>query len=89
MIIDPRGYRDDEVIAWADRMTGELGFFANEANGSDPNYERLDDPEKWQDWAMGVFGGSDALGQDVPDPMSFTNWKDWAERMFSTTNFTG
>ena len=89
MIIDPRGFAMDEVIQWADRMTGELGFFANELNGSDPNYERLDDPDNWQDWAMGVFGGSDSLGQDVPDPMAYDNWKEWAERMFSTTNFTG
>ncbi len=88
-IIDPRGFRDDEVIAWADRMAGEFGFFSDRFNGSDPNYERLDDPEEWQDWAMGVFGGADPLGQDVPDPYSFDNWKDWAERLFSTTNFTG
>lgn len=89
MIIDPRGFADTEVIQWADRMTGELGFFANEVQGSDANYERLDDPSKWQDWAMGVFGASDPLGQDVPDPMDYDNWKEWAERMFATTNFTG
>lgn len=89
MIVDPRGFRDDEVIAWADIMTGHLGFFSDLVQGSDFNYERLDDPSKWQDWAAGVFGGTDPLGQDVPDPFDFDHWKDWAERMFSTTNFTG
>jgi hypothetical protein len=89
VIIDPRGFADDEVVQWADRMAGELGFFAAIVQGSDFNYERLEDPSKWQDWAAGVFGGSDPLGQDVPDPFAFDHWKDWAERMFATTNFTG
>ncbi len=89
MIVDPRGFRDDEVMAWADVMTGQLGFFADLIQGSDYNYEILQDPSKWQDWAMGVFGGSDPLGQDVPDPYAYDNWKEWAERMFATTNFTG
>jgi len=89
MIIDPHGFADTEVIQWADRMAGELGFFSDRLSGSDPNFERLDDPSQWQDWAMGVFGGVDALGQDVPDPMAYDNWKDWAMRMFSTSNFMG
>jgi hypothetical protein len=88
-VIDPRGFRDDEVMLWADIMTGQLGFFSDPDSGSDENYERLEDPSKWQDWAMGVFGGVDALGQDVPDPMAYDNWKEWAERMFATSNFTG
>ena len=89
MIVDPRGFRDDEVIQWADIMTGHLGFFPDPTNGSDANFERLDDPAQWQDWAMGVFGGSDPLGQDVPDPYAYDNWKEWAMRMFATTNFQG
>lgn len=89
MIIDPRGFADTEVIQWADRMTGELGFFSDELTGSDANYQRLDVAADWQDWAMGVFGGVDALGQDVPDPMDYDNWKEWAMRMFSTSNFMG
>lgn len=86
-VIDPRGFED--VRDWADIMTGHLGFFSDPEAGSDENYERLDDPSEWQDWAMGVFGGVDALGQDVPDPMAYDNWKEWAERMFATSNFTG
>lgn len=89
MIVDPSGFGQHEVIAWADIMAGHLGFFSDITNGSDANFERLDDPDEWQDWAMGVFGGSDPLGQDVPDPYAYDNWKEWAERMFATTNFQG
>ncbi len=89
MIIDPRGFADNEVIQWADRMTGLLEFFSANVNGSDPNYPRLDDPSEWQTWAAGVYGGVDALGQDAPDPYAYDNWKDWATRLFSTTNFMG
>ncbi len=86
-IINPTGFQN--VIEWADFMTGALGFFSDQICGSDANFERLDDPEKWQQWAAGVFGGVDALGQDVPDPFAYDDWREWAERMFSTTNFTG
>lgn len=86
-IIDPRGFAN--VIEWADIMTGGLGFFTDPVAGADDQFERLDDESKWQDWASGVFGGTDALGQDVPDPFAYDDWREWAERMFSTTNFTG
>ena len=86
-IINPTGFED--VRDWADFMTGALGFFADPICGSDSNYPRLDDASKWQEWASGVFGGVDALGQDVPDPYAYDDWKEWANRMFATTNFTG
>ena len=86
-IIDPRGF--DNVIEWADFMAGALGFFSDPEEGADDNFERLDDPDEWQDWAMGVFGGSDDLGQDVPDPHAYDDWREWASVLFLTTNFTG
>ncbi len=86
-VINPIGFKD--VIEWADFMSGALGFFTDPVSGSDDQFERLDDPERWQQWAAGVFGGTDALGQDVPDPFAYDDWREWAERMFSTTNFTG
>ncbi len=86
-IIRPDGFAN--VIEWADFMSGALGFFTDPVTGSDEQFERLDDPEKWQDWASGVFGGVDALGQDVPDPYAYDDWREWADRMFTTTNFTG
>lgn len=86
-IINPTGFAN--VIEWADVMAGQLGFFTDRAAGADEQFERLDNPEQWQDWACGVFGGTDALGQDVPDPYAYDDWREWAERMFATTNFTG
>lgn len=86
-IIRPDGF--NSVIEWADFMAGALGFFTDTICGSDANYERLDDASKWQEWAAGVFGGVDALGQDVPDPYAYDDWREWADRMFATTNFTG
>ena len=87
MILSPDGF--DSVIEWADVMTGALGFLADPVNGTETNYERLDDPEKWQNWAGGIFGGVDPLGQDAPDPFAYDDWREWAERLFATSNFTG
>ena len=86
-VINPTGFTN--VIEWADFMSGALGFFTDPETGADEQFERLDNPDNWQSWAMGVFGGVDALGQDVPDPYAYDDWREWAERMFATTNFTG
>lgn len=88
-IIDPRLFADNEVVQWADFMTGALGFLSDPTVGTDENFPRLDDPSKWQEWAEGMYCCADDLGQDVPDPRAYDNWKEWAMRMFSTTNFTG
>lgn len=86
-IINPAGFQS--VVEWADFMTGQLGFLTDPVSGSDEQYERLDDPSKWQDWACGIFGGVDPLGQDSPDPYAYDDWREWAERLFATSNFTG
>lgn len=87
MIIDPRGF--DSILPWADLMAGALGYFSDETVGSDANFPILQDPSKWQEWAEGVFCCGSGLGQDVPDPYAYDNWREWADRMFATTNFTG
>ena len=86
-IIYPKYFNN--VIEWADFMAGALGFFTDSEQGADDQFERLDDPDEWQEWASGVFGGVDALGQDVPDPFAYDDWREWAERMFATSNFPG
>ena len=48
MILNPAGMN---VIDWADVMTGSLGFLSDPLGGTKTHYERIDDPEKWQDWA--------------------------------------
>lgn len=80
MIINPDQF--ESVVEWADRMTFLL----------EPQIEqvfRLDDPEQWRVWAMQTFGEPDNLGQDSPDPYQFDNWRDWAERLFQTQDFSG
>lgn len=86
-IIYPKYFNN--VVEWADFMSGALGFFTDPVQGSDNQFEQLEDPSEWQEWAAGVFGGTDPLGQDVPDPFAYDDWREWAERMFATTNFTG
>ena len=81
MIIDPRGFGDD-VIAWADRM---VQFIEREVE----NTPRLDDPEKWRDWAESLWGEPDATGQDAPRPDAFDTWQEWAERLFLTQDYQG
>ena len=87
MILNPTGFKS--VVEWADVMTGSLGFLSDPITGTETNYERLDDPDKWQDWASGIFGGVDPLGQDAPGPFQYDNWREWAERLFATSNFMG
>ena len=86
-IIHPQGF--DNVIDWADFMSGQLGFLTDPVAGTDDNFERLDDASRWQQWASGVFGGTDALGQDSPDPFDYDDWREGAERLLATSNFTG
>ena len=81
MIIDPRGFGDD-VVAWTDRMTLLLERDVE-------NMMRLDDPEKWQDWANQLWGEPDPIGQDSPRPDAFDTWQEWAERLFQTQDFEG
>lgn len=79
-VIDPRGFQD--VQTWADFM---IPLLERESE----NYPRLDDPEKWQDWASTVFGDVDPIGQDAPNPFAYDDWREWAMRLFATTNFEG
>ena len=71
-IINPKGF--DNVIQWADFMSGQLGFLTDPNTGTDDNFERLDDESKWQTWACGIFGGVDELGQDSPDTFAYDDF---------------
>ena len=79
-VIDPRGF--NTVTAWADFMTPLFERFSE-------NFPRLDDETQWQEWASTVFGDVDPIGQDAPDPFAYDDWREWAERLFATTNFEG
>ncbi len=81
MIIDPRGFGDD-VIAWADRM---VQFVERDVE----LLPRLDDPEKWQEWAETFWGEPDPTGQDAPRPDAYDTWQEWAEALFLTQDYQG
>ena len=68
MITLPRyiGLRD-----WADQVVLDLDVYGS--------FGRLDDETKWQYWAVQFLNNS-TLGRNFPNPYSFDNWQDWAER---------
>jgi hypothetical protein len=46
--------------------------------------EKLEDPDKWQDWAVSLIGDPDDIGQDAPDPYQYDDWREWASLFFLT-----
>lgn len=60
-----------QLSDWADQIVLDLDSYGS--------FGRLDDEERWQDWAMQFFNNS-ALGRNFPLPYSFTDWREWAER---------
>lgn len=45
------------------------------------SFGRLDDENKWQDWAVGIVRAPQYALRVLPDPYQFTDWRDWAERV--------
>jgi hypothetical protein len=43
---------------------------------------RLDDETRWQDWALGLLKSGTFSAQTIPDPYQFSDWKDWAMRVY-------
>ena len=72
MSIDPRGYT---VIEWTDYMNDSLSEYGN--------VPRLDEPEKWRDWAATVLGMGQISAINPPDPYVFDDWMLWAMRFNS------
>jgi len=66
-MIDPRGMT---VTDWTDSMVYSLEKYGT--------MSRLDDPEKWQLWALGVVSFFDVGKQNPPNPMDYTDWLEWA-----------
>lgn len=63
------------VIEWADKITPSL---IN--SGAAGDIGRLDDPNRWQDWARGVILSNTNWQSTAPNPYQFTNWQHWADR---------
>jgi len=43
---------------------------------------RLDDADKWQDWAVGLVRAPTFAQRSLPDPYQFSDWRDWAMRAY-------
>jgi hypothetical protein len=71
MAVDPRGM---SLLDWADSVI----LSANDAW----DFGRLDDPDHWQDWAVGLVRASPFTQRVLPDPYQFTDWRDWAMRVY-------
>ncbi len=78
MIIHPQQLN---AAGWADSMAYLL-------SGGTP-IMKLEDPEKWREWALNLSGQPNFIGQNVPNPHAFESWRDWAERLFETVELEG
>ena len=56
---------------WANQVVLDLDSFGS--------FGRLEDPTKWQDWAMQYFNNT-SLGRNFPVPYDFQDWRERAER---------
>jgi hypothetical protein len=78
MIVHPEHM---DVIDWTDSVTLLLI--------QDNLPLKLEDPENWRQWGENLLGEPDIVGQDIPDPQQFDDWRVWAERVFETIELTG
>ena len=75
--INPYGM---DVIEWTDRINPIL---IN--SGSGGFIGRLDDPDKWRDWARSVILINTTWQATAPNPYQFSDWRRWAERFLQIT----
>ncbi len=71
MPINPAGM---SLIDWADSTI----LTVDDAWG----FSRLDDPERWRDWAVQFVRAQPFVERAVPHPDQFEDWREWAERAY-------
>ena len=69
MSIDPT---DMTVTQWTDAMTIDLTGISTPP--------RLDSPLAWQQWALVVSQSPRVARTNPPNPLQFTDWREWAIR---------
>lgn len=67
-----------DVIQWTDRMAETLPF---------PVY-RLLDPQEWRSWARNLIQYAQVSKFNPPNPDSFEDWREWAERYNNTVELS-
>lgn len=63
------------LLDWASQISLDLDSFGS--------FGRLDNEDKWQDWAM-QFLNNTTLGRNFPNPYDFQDWQEWADRFCQT-----
>lgn len=69
-IVSPTGIT---LLDWADQLVLDLSQYGV--------IGRLEAESEWQDWAMQLLNNT-TLGRNLPNPYNFTEWKEWAERLY-------
>ena len=77
-MIDPRGMT---VTDWTDSMVYNLEQYGTVG--------RLDDPDRWQNWALGVVALFKVGEQNPPNPYNYDNWQEWAFAFTRAVNLPG
>jgi len=57
---------------WADQIVLDLSTYGV--------LSRLDDEDKWQDWGLQFCAISGLSQKNVPNPFSYADWREWAQR---------
>jgi hypothetical protein len=77
-MINPTGMT---VTDWTDSMVYSLEKYGSTS--------RLDDPDKWDDWALGILSFPYISNQNPPPPTGYSNWLDWAYAFTRAVNLGG
>lgn len=77
-MIDPRNM---ELRDWTDSMVYSLEPYGTVG--------RLEDPLKWQDWALGVVSYFEVGKQNPPNPLNYSDWREWAFAFTRSVNLSG
>lgn len=66
------------VTEWADQMNETVSQYGDVA--------KLLDPKDWQFWALSVILSNEQWEAVIPNPYSFTDWREWAELFIGNVN---
>lgn len=69
------------VTDWTDSMVYSLEKYGT--------ITRLDEPERWQDWALGVVAFFYIGKQNPPNPTGYDDWLEWALAFTRAVNLSG
>lgn len=70
-MIDPRNM---SLSDWADSVVLSIGDYWA--------FGRLDDEANWQNWGTALVRASGFTQRNLPDPYMFSDWRDWAMRVY-------